>query len=528
MRGMLVNHLKMSARAAVAVAATVVAAGAAQAHTTPLYSGGATLSEKVYRNIFNAYGNTATGDLCVGLAACPTTPYRSNVEVLYLGVGSTNGLKAYDAYSPSLYIASAKKPDNPPVASTRDFGPFFGTGTGASWVPSATATNYFPKTHFSSADGISSTDVAAVTALGFGPPVQVPSLITPIVISFTPTAGWNPKGTLLPGGSSKVNLSTNTLCGIFTGAITDWSAAPIKKDNKGFQLGSGPITVVYRHDGSATTFLLTNALLNQCGTTTHPVSTYPVPDQWLTDNAIANTPPFTSNNSFFINVFNAHHLPANFYNNIAFSTVSGGASSNSGVQLSTDATVGGIGYLSTDFAQPVQTGNDADGRPVDAGANLQTYYTYINNLTPVYEPPTGAHAYYIMSTATPPSFTGGASAPAVNPLNWEPVNPIPTNKNAYPIGGFTYFLLYSCYSSATDVDALVGTTAKSLGLLRWWYGSSAENGGVPLNTMTSEGYSAIPNAWITAAKTLLTTNVYTKISTPGKKSTACAKVSKGA
>jgi len=505
-----------------------MAFGAAQAQTLPLYGGGATLTERVTRNIFNAYGNTASGDLCVGFVACPATPYRSNVEILYVGVGASNGLKAYDGNSPALFLAGSKKPDNPPVASTRDFGPFYGTGTGSSWVPSATATNYFPKVSFSVADGLTASDVTAVSALGFGSAIQVPAMVTPVVITFTPTATWTPKGALLTGGSSKVNLSTNTICGIWTGAITNWNDAGIKKDNKNVQLGNGPITVVYRHDGAATTFLLANALLNQCGTTSHPVSTYPVPDQWLTDNAITNTAPYTANNLFFINVFTHGHLPSNFYNNVTFAGVAGGANTNQGEQLATDATVGAVGYVSTDFAQPIQTGNDKNGNPIAAGANIQTYYTYINALTPVYKPASPTSAGFILKDAVPPSFTGGATAPATNPLNWGALNPTPSSANAYPIGGFTYFLLYSCYSSATDVNALVSSTAGSLGLFRWYYGTATENGGIPATLITASGNSPIPAAWNTASKALLATNAYTKISTPGKASTACHTVTKGA
>ncbi len=536
------DHLKLSERsprilarpkvamlgcaATLALGAALGSYGSAHATTTlsPLYVGGATLSERVYRNIFNAFGSTATGDLCVGVTGCSSTPFNPNVEVLYAGVGSTNGIKAYDADSPALLIAGAKTPDNPPVASTRDFGPFYGTGTGSSWKPSSTSTAYFPKLSMASADGILSTDASAVTALGFGAPIQIPSLITSAAIIFTPTPGWNPKNKVLVTGYSAVNLSTNTLCGIWTGAITDWSNAEITKDNKGKQLGSGTITPVYRNDGSAITFLLGNALLNQCGTTTHPVSTHPVPDQWLADQSpvIPNSPPYTANNSFFINVFGKGHLPSNFYNNATFAGVAGGAKTNLGVQLATDATVGAIGYVSTDFAQPVVTGNDAKGNPVPAAANLQTYLSYSTGATPVYQAPRASTAYAILQTATPPSFSG-SPAPALNALNWNVVNPTPTNKNAYPIGGFTYFLLYSCYASATDVASHVGPS----GLLTWWYGSSTLNSGIPDATMTAEGYSPIPNAWTVAVNKLLA-NKLTKISTPGTKNTACATVSKGA
>lgn len=514
-----------------AAAALLACAGTAEAASTiaPLFGGGATTGEKPYREIFNQYGNTATNDLCAGLTNCPASSYRTNVEVLYLGIGSSAGLKAFDAANPATLVAAGKAPDKPPVASSRDFGPFYGTGTGSGWTPSGTATNYFPKLHFASADGLNASDVTAATALGFGKPIQVPSLITPVAINFTPATGtWTPKGTLLAGGSSKVNISTNTLCGIFTGAITDWSNAEITKDNKNVKLGSGQITVVFRNDGAATTFFLANALLNQCGTEKNPVSTHPVPDQWLTDNNIPNTAPYRANNLFFINVFQKGHLPANFYNNSAFAGVVGGTQGNGGMQQAVDATPGAVGYVAPDFAQPIATGNDKKGNPIAATLNLQSYYTFSKGLAPAYKPPSATAASYVMSGVTPPSSTGGASAPFTDPLNWGPVNPAPTSVSAYAIGGFQYFLLYSCYSAAADVNALVSPTAGALGLFRWYYGSATENGGIPGTILKSYGYSAIPSTWITAVKQLLTTNAYTKIGTPGQAKTACVGVSKGA
>src|ERR1700748_2110730 len=53
---------KLLGGAAVALLAAAFAAPA-QAQTTPVYSGGGTLAEKVYRDIFNCYGNQSGADL---------------------------------------------------------------------------------------------------------------------------------------------------------------------------------------------------------------------------------------------------------------------------------------------------------------------------------------------------------------------------------------------------------------------------------------------------------------------------------
>lgn len=55
-------------------------------------------------------------------------------------------------------------------------------------------------------------------------------------------------------------LDANTLAGIFLGKITKWDDEALKKLNPELKLPSAPISVVYRADGSGTTFNFTNYL----------------------------------------------------------------------------------------------------------------------------------------------------------------------------------------------------------------------------------------------------------------------------
>lgn len=508
-----------------AAAIALTAAAGAGAATTPLYGGGSTLVEKVYRDTFNAYGSTAAGDLCFGLTTtCPNTHYNSAVEILYVGVGSGNGLKALKGNDPSLYVTNGKTPDKVPVPSTRDFGPYYGTGTGSSWVPGTQTGPNFPEVSFSgSDDALSQTDVDDNKAgpLKNNPLIQIPGIVASIAVPFKPAANWNPKGGTVAGASSKVQLSTNTLCGIFTGKITAWNDAHITKDNANVRLGTGKITVVYRHDGSGTTFLFSNALINQCGTAAHRTkSAYPIPAQWLTDNnltANASAPFYRSNTSFFINVFNAGHLPANFYNdNGGASGVTGGASGSGGIKTTINATTGSIGYVSPDFVGPVDSaGPDA--------VNLQTYASFNAGAAPVYKAPTAANAVPIMSSSKPPAFVGGASG-AGNPLAWGAINPLPTSAAAYPIGGFSFIDLHRCYKSAAEVNAMVATTGK-VGYFPWYYGTSSVNKGTPDAILEKDGFAPVPTAWKTAILKLLTTSA-AKVGVVG--SGSCASVPHGA
>ncbi len=487
-------------------AAIVLAAAFAPAHAASvngLYAGGSTLVEKTYRDLFDAYGSTSSGDLCAGLTTtCPTTHYNSAVEILYVGVGSGNGLKALDGHDASLYVAGNKEPDAVPTPSGRDLGVFYGTGLGKKWLPGTGVGPNFPKVSFSDSDNIlASTDVSAVQALAQGQQViQIPGVVAAIAVPFNPSAGWKPKGAKATGGSSQVQFSTNTLCGIFTGAIKTWSDKEIKADNKGVALGTGPITVVYRNDSSGTTFIFSNALLNQCGTQSHKVarSTHPVPDQWVADNSSitysATVPHYLSGTSFFINVFKAGHLPSNFLNNATLTGVTGGASGSGGLETAIQKTKGSIGYVSPDFVQPVdKTGPQA--------ANLQTWITHSSGKTPVYMAPTPANATTAMKAAKPPAFTGAKSA-ASDPLNWGQVAPTPGGVEAYPIAGFSFIDLYQCYAKASDVAALVGTTGK-VGYLTWYYGASSVNKGIPADILNADGFAPVPATWATAISKLL-------------------------
>jgi len=61
-------------------------------------------------------------------------------------------------------------------------------------------------------------------------------------------------------GVDKLNLSADTIAGIFGGTITSWDDEAVKKDNPDAKLPSTAITVVHRSDGSGTTSNFTKFL----------------------------------------------------------------------------------------------------------------------------------------------------------------------------------------------------------------------------------------------------------------------------
>ena len=440
---------------------------------TPLYGGGSILAERVYRDIFNCYGSHAGGDTLVGLtgnaAQCNTVaPYNPANEPLY--VGSGNGKAAFVNHDPSRLTDGPRTPDAAPVPSTRDFGPFYGKGTGAGWVPNSTdAGPFFPSLSFATTEEpVLPAEIAAYGSVSgghWGAPIQIPGFITSVAVPYQPAAGWKENGDAVAGTDSQLNLATDTLCGIFTGEITSWSDNGFKTANGGTQLGTGAIRVVYRRDGGGGTFLFTNALIHQCAFTSHPV-----PAAWQT--APGNSTG-TGNDLFFANVARAGLLPANF----VF------VQSGQTMQAAIKSSAGSIGYDAPDavlFVNPAGT----------LSANLQVFATLGSD--PVFLAPIARNTGPILAKIAPPSSKKAScdaahatgTAPFIlaadgicadNPLNWGLAFPTPAARNAYPIGGFTFIDTYTCPASAASRDAIAGTVSGHVGLLRWFFGSAGEN-----------------------------------------------------
>lgn len=527
-------------------------APARAAASVPIYGGGATFPELAYRDLFNCYGsNSGANAPTLGTpkssavtpvfdCAAAGFPFNPAVELLYAGVGSGNGKKAFDAHDASLLVSGSRTPggpDSPPQGSSGDFGPYFGQTSGVQSYPGAH--DPYPTFHFAGSDdpllqadlnkyhGVVANDDGVTvdqSVLG-GAPIQIPTLVSADALAFQPPTGtFNPKGAQPSGGSSKVQFSRNTWCGIFTGAITDWNDPEITADNKGTSITGGvskPISVVVRGDGSGTTFIFVDALLNQCGSQSTPASvpsTHPVPDQWLTDNSTANGPlPFVnaSNqwNNFFINlgatIANGGHLPNNFIKQ----------NGNGGIQKFLDlaANAGDIGYLSQGFTRAFAA-TDGNGNPTPLAANVQNWGNVVAiaggvTTTKKYIAPTPKSATAVMAKAVAPTTSAACPGPNcfTDPLAWGKVDPTPVASAAYPIGGFTFADLYTCYADPNTVTALVGTTTP-VGFFNWYEGSSTVNASIPKDVLTVDGAAPVPGTWASAIKKLILTNKPTKIS----------------
>src|SRR5258706_16103197 len=64
----------------------------------------------------------------------------------------------------------------------------------------------------------------------------------------------------VPGVSGEVKFTPEALAGIFLGKITNWNDPELSKVNPGVNFPTQPIIVIYRSDGSVTTFIFTDYL----------------------------------------------------------------------------------------------------------------------------------------------------------------------------------------------------------------------------------------------------------------------------
>ena len=276
---------------------------------------GATLTGETYT--FSNDFNQATPTPGLLPQTCVQTP-PLGVLGFYAAVGSGAGQRGYisnDAHQLVLGGAapSASAPNGTPATlpavppvflETNDanfsFYPFprIDFGASDSPLPAALTTSAFsgftPADHWENATTIS---IGGTTAKIFdpnvyGPAIQIPLIEAPVAIvvntNNTSIASWQIHSANGAPGTpgSAMQLSTAQLCAIFSGRVRDWSSTAIiagltsdgttrtqsfMDDNTGdgssaqaYASNTLPIQVVFRSDGSGTSFILTNYLANSC------------------------------------------------------------------------------------------------------------------------------------------------------------------------------------------------------------------------------------------------------------------------
>lgn len=341
----------------------------------PVYGGGSSFISLVARSWMDCYGVAIAPGTCSQATVNPAT------QLLYASIGSGAGLTAYLTQTP----ATATPTNPPPYTST-----LFPNYPYSEWdfAGSDSPLNTTQISQYASSDQAQR-----------GNPIEVPITSDGVAIPY------NPSGLTVP--THGLQLSVNTLCGIFTGGITNWNDSHITADNNGVQVSTNlPILVVHRSDGSGTTFLTSNHMNTACASTSFP---------WTFGVGTTVNWPTTSN---FI-----------------------GENGSAGVAGEVSATAGAIGYVSPGFL----------GAPYNIPpALLQDNYALNHPTVVQYISLTNAHITSALSHVTLPS------NPTPTDILNDTIIPDPTTKGAYPIAGFSYLDVYQCYASKQVKNHLVG------------------------------------------------------------------------
>jgi phosphate transport system substrate-binding protein len=232
--GLSIGNTRMKLLAGALLFGLASVATVASAQSATLVGGGATLPAVGYVGDTSTRLVTPTSDSLFGAyAALAGTP-----AVSYCQTGSGGGKTVLAGNNPALNVngtctdPAATDPLPPPV-----------TGFGAASLGLNLA-----QPHFAASDAPMSQAEYTNYSSGHsaGQPVQLPAISGAIAIVYQ-------KGDL----ATQLKLTDAQVCGIFSGQITDWSDLDASV--------SGPIKVVFRSDGSGTSFAFSNHLSKVCG-----------------------------------------------------------------------------------------------------------------------------------------------------------------------------------------------------------------------------------------------------------------------
>lgn len=261
--------------------------------------------------------------------------------------------------------------------------------------------------------------------------IQVPAFGTPVTIPFN-LSGKTTNGSL--------KLTDAELCNIFSGAVQSWSGI----SGSG---STGAIGISYRQDSSGTSFLLTNHLAAVC----------PKPVNGIT---FAGTTRFATLFAGYSSFPCSN--PANTCNKVPSGTFAAddSAQGSGGVQAAIDNNVNSVGYLSPDYTKIAK---DPVGTPPPVAS--------VNNKLPTET---------LVAAALKTQSTSGTSA--TNPDSFGFL--IPNPKTGYPIVGYTYLYVSSCYATQAKVS-VISTFLDSL------YNSNGSYTGA-YNDIVDGGYVPVP------------------------------------
>jgi len=299
-----------------------------------------------------------------------------------------------------------------------------------------------------------------------GPLIQIPYVTTPITVPLTnaPTG----TGPALPADASHtptVALNDADLCGIFSGAFTNWNQ--VSNPDHSTLYPAGAITVVYRTDGSGTSDLLTRHLAAVCALPGMPT---------------ASGVTFVETQTF-ANVFPGATVPSNFMGASGSGGVAAKLISLRAAAASASSTDSAVGYLSPDFTNTFLAPSSSSA----ASDNLSVASLF-NTTSAVDVVPTAANASTALAGFGPPG-TPSNTASAADPTQWVPNAANPAT--GYPISGTTNIILSQCYANPAPATT-PSPTAAVIDFLTTHY-SSAANAAI----INGNGFTTVPASYTT-------------------------------
>jgi len=215
-------------------------------------------------------------------------------------------------------------------------------------------------------------------------------------------------------------LNDNDLCGVLSGKLTDFSQLTLGQGS--VTPTAGAITVVYRSDGSGTTFITTNHLSAVC----------------TTGNGGNSNITFTATTTF-TSLFPNGTPPSNFI----------GEKGGGGVAAELETLPSAMAYLSPDFTTIDPNSNAL----INGQKSTLVVAAQLNGSTaelPTVKEITAALAHPVSGqNLTPPQ----NAQQGANPNAWVPL--IQTVSTGYPLVGYTTFDLAQCYADPTIKTGVV-------------------------------------------------------------------------
>jgi ABC-type phosphate transport system substrate-binding protein len=257
-----------------------------------------------------------------------------------------------------------------------------------------------------SSSQISSWATSSVGQSAAGDLIQLPSMGVAVAIPVNDTGLTK---------NYKLVMDDNDLCGVFSAKFTNFNQL------SGFtkaKIAAGPINVVYRSDGSGTSFLLTNHLSAVCTGSNSNIT-------------------FTATTSF-ASLFPNGKPPANFYGESGSSGVASFLNGTSSYGPQPQA----LGYITPDYTSVDNPSDTLVVAAITSGA-VKAGQPTVKDIGLALDTPASGQ------NLNPPA----NAAQAANPTAWVPL--IQTVKRGYPIVGYTTFDLAQCYNDPNVEEAVL-------------------------------------------------------------------------